>query len=177
MTAADLSAFDGQSITLHDGNGHTRTFAFTNAAAGQSAAMLTALNASGFTVSATSAGLSISRPDGRNFTVTTSNPAMAAAIGIPSGAVSTNGVEAVTAQTAKSIEVIAVELGLAKSTAGAVDERHTDHKAQLGNMLQDIEEAPTEEVAMEILALKTRLEASYQTTALLSQLSLVNYLK
>ena len=32
-------------------------------------------------------------------------------------------------------------------------------------------------VAMEILALKTRLEASYQTTAMLSQLALVNYLK
>ena len=76
-----------------------------------------------------------------------------------------------------SISVIAVELGLAKSTAGAVDERHTDHKAQLGNMLQDIEESPTEQVAMELLALKTRLEASYQTTAMLSQLSLVNYLK
>jgi flagellin-like hook-associated protein FlgL len=76
-----------------------------------------------------------------------------------------------------SIEVISVELGLAKSTSGAVDERHTDHKAQLGNMLQDIETAPTEEVAMELLALKTRLEASYQTTAMLSQLSLVNYLR
>ncbi len=82
-----------------------------------------------------------------------------------------------TNSTSGSIEVIAVELGLAKSTAGAVDNRHTDHKAQLNNMLQDIEMAPTEEVAMEILALKTRLEASYQTTALLSQLSLVNYLK
>jgi flagellin-like hook-associated protein FlgL len=76
-----------------------------------------------------------------------------------------------------SIAIISVELGLAKSTAGAIDERHTDHKAQLGNMVQDIEEAPTETVAMELLALKTRLEASYQTTSMLSQLSLVNYLK
>jgi flagellin-like hook-associated protein FlgL len=76
-----------------------------------------------------------------------------------------------------SIAIIAVELGLAKSTAGAIDERHTDHRAQLSNMVQDIEEAPTETVAMELLALKTRLEASYQTTAMLSQLSLVNYLK
>jgi flagellar hook-associated protein 3 FlgL len=76
-----------------------------------------------------------------------------------------------------SIEMIAVELGLAKSTTGTVAERHTAHKAQLNNMLQDIEEAPTEVVAMEILALKTRLEASYQTTAMLSQLALVNYLK
>jgi len=76
-----------------------------------------------------------------------------------------------------SISIIAVELGLAKSTAGAINERHTDHKAQLGNMVQDLEEAPTEQVAMELLALKTRLEASYQTTSMLSQLSLVNYLK
>ena len=76
-----------------------------------------------------------------------------------------------------SIEMIAVELGLAKATTGTVAERHTAHKAQLSNMLQDIEEAPTEVVAMEILALKTRLEASYQTTAMLTQLSLVNYLK
>lgn len=177
MTAADLSTFDGQSITLDDGKGHTTTYQFTNAVTGQSAAMLSALNASGYTVSATASGLNISRIDGRNFTVTTSNAAMATAIGIASGTTSANGVEAVTAQTGKSIDVIAVELGLAKSTAGAVDDRHTDHKAQLGNMLQDIEIAPTEQVAMEILALKTRLEASYQTTALLSQLSLVNYLK
>jgi flagellar hook-associated protein 3 FlgL len=76
-----------------------------------------------------------------------------------------------------SIASIAVELGLAQSTAGAVNARHTEHKAQLSNMLQDIEVAPTEEVAMSILALKTRLEASYQATALLSQLSLVNYLR
>lgn len=177
ITAADLSAFDGQSITLDDGKGHTSTYQFTNAASGQSAAMLAALGAAGFTVSATATGLSISRADGRNFTVTTSNAAMATAIGIPSGTASTNGVDAAAAQTAKSIDVIAVELGLAKATAGAVSERHTDHKAQLANMLQAIETAPTEQVAMEILALKTRLEASYQTTALLSQLSLVHYLR
>lgn len=47
-----------------------------------------------------------------------------------------------------SIEVIAVKLRLAKATAGAVGERHIEHKAQLGNMLESIEQAPTEEVAM-----------------------------
>ena len=172
MTAADLSAYAGQSITLNDGDGNATTYHFTGATSGQSAAMLAALGAKGFTVSATATGLAISRADGRNFTVSASNAATAAAIGIPSGTTTGNG-----AMASKSIEVISVELGLAKSTAGAVDERHTDHKAQLSNMLQDIEESPTEEVAMELLALKTRLEASYQTTAMLSQLSLVNYLK
>ena len=76
-----------------------------------------------------------------------------------------------------SLAAITVELGLAQSTTGAIAERHTAHSAQLGNMLEQIEAAPTETVAMEILALKTRLEASYQTTALLSQLSLVNYMR
>ncbi len=76
-----------------------------------------------------------------------------------------------------SLAAITVQLGLAQSTTGAVGERHTAHGAQLGNMLEQIEVAPTESIAMEILALKTRLEASYQTTSLLSQLSLVNYLR
>lgn len=75
-----------------------------------------------------------------------------------------------------SIEMVAVELGLAKSTTGAVTEQHTAHSAQLTNMLAGIEEAPTEEIAMQILALQTRLEASYQVTAMLSKLSLVNYI-
>ena len=81
------------------------------------------------------------------------------------------------ASTSGSIEVIAIELGLAQSTAGTIDDRHIAHRAQLDNMLKEIEGAPVEEVAMELLALKTRLEASYQTVSLLSQLSLVNYLK
>ncbi len=76
-----------------------------------------------------------------------------------------------------SLAAITVELGLAQSTTGSIAQRHTTHSAQLSNMLRDIEEAPTEQTAMEILALKTRLEASYQATALLSQLSLVNYIK
>ncbi len=75
-----------------------------------------------------------------------------------------------------SIGVIAVELGLAKTTMGHVGERQTAHKAQLDSMLADIENIPPEEVAMEILALKTRLEASFETTSLVAQLSLVHYL-
>jgi flagellin-like hook-associated protein FlgL len=81
------------------------------------------------------------------------------------------------ASNAGSLPMIAVELGLAKATSGNVSERHDGHKAQLNNMLQDIEEAPVEVVAMELLALKTRLEASYQATAMISNLSLVNYIK
>jgi hypothetical protein len=77
---------------------------------------------------------------------------------------------------AGSIGVITVELGLARTTMNHVGERQTAHKAQLDAMLSDIENISTEEVAMEILALKTRLEASFETTALVAQLSLVHYL-
>lgn len=77
---------------------------------------------------------------------------------------------------AGSIGVITVELGLARTTMNHVGERQTAHKTQLESMLADIENIPPEEVAMEILALKTRLEASFETTALVAQLSLVHYL-
>ena len=43
-------------------------------------------------------------------------------------------------------------------------------------MLQQIEGVPTEQVAAQILALQTQLQASLQTTALLFKTSLVNYL-
>jgi flagellar hook-associated protein 3 FlgL len=75
-----------------------------------------------------------------------------------------------------SIEVISVELSLAKTTIGNSRERQNSHKVQLETMLADIETIPPEEVSMEILALKVRLEASYEATSLVAQLSLVNYL-
>jgi flagellar hook-associated protein 3 FlgL len=75
-----------------------------------------------------------------------------------------------------AIEVLAVELGLAKAKIGSVGERLTAYDAQLMTMLAEIESISKEEVAVEILALQTRLEASYATTAAVAQLSLVNYL-
>jgi flagellar hook-associated protein 3 FlgL len=75
-----------------------------------------------------------------------------------------------------SIEVIAVELALAKTTMASTGERQKAYQAQLQTMLSDIETIPPEEVSMEILALKVRLEASYEATALVARLSLVHYL-
>lgn len=77
---------------------------------------------------------------------------------------------------AGSIEVIGLELGLANATAGQADERHTVYDGQLDTLLADIEHISIEEVAMQLLALQTRLEASYQTTSIVSKLSLVNYI-
>jgi hypothetical protein len=78
--------------------------------------------------------------------------------------------------SAGSIGVMTVELSLAKTTMEYAKERQTSHKATLDGMLADIETIPPEEVSVQILALKTRLEASYETTSLIAQLSLVHYL-
>ncbi|MEO6396236.1 MAG: hypothetical protein ABIO40_10045 [Devosia sp.] len=77
---------------------------------------------------------------------------------------------------AGSIEMIAVELGNTKAAATSIGERHKSYGAQLKQLLSDIETVPKEDVAMELLALQTRLQASYQATALVAQLSMVNYL-
>lgn len=78
--------------------------------------------------------------------------------------------------TSGSIGVMTVELSLAKTTMDYAGERQISHKATLDGMLADIETIPPEEVSVQILALKTRLEASYETTSLIAQLSLVHYL-
>lgn len=75
-----------------------------------------------------------------------------------------------------SIEIVAMELGVALSTLDNASRRHTNYKAQLDNLLSDIETVNKEDVAMEILALQTRLQASYQATAMVSKLSIVNFL-
>lgn len=75
-----------------------------------------------------------------------------------------------------SIEILTMELGVARGTLENATKRHTDYKSQLDNLLSDVETVSKEDVAMEILALQTRLTASYQATSMVSQLSLVNFL-
>ncbi len=76
-----------------------------------------------------------------------------------------------------SIEMVSVELGNAMANVDSIAERQDGYKAQLEGLLEGIESVPKEDVAMEILALQTRLQASYQATSLVASLSLVNYLK
>jgi flagellar hook-associated protein 3 FlgL len=76
-----------------------------------------------------------------------------------------------------SVERIALELGVTKATVGRAAERNVAFSGQLQTLLSQVETVGMEETVMELLALKTRLEASYQTTAQVANLSLVNYLK
>jgi flagellin-like hook-associated protein FlgL len=75
----------------------------------------------------------------------------------------------------KPAEII-TEFGTAQSAIAQAKERHQATKNYLNTALDGIENVTTEEVAVQLLALQTRLQASYQTTATLSQLSLTNYL-
>ncbi|WP_224702887.1 hypothetical protein [Devosia aquimaris] len=75
-----------------------------------------------------------------------------------------------------SIEIVTMELAVAHNALDNSAKRHTDYKAQLDNLLSDVETVSKEDVAMEIMALQTRLQASYQVTSMVSKLSLVNFL-
>jgi flagellar hook-associated protein 3 FlgL len=77
----------------------------------------------------------------------------------------------------QTIQDIQTALAGAQSTIAATQSRHQQAAAQLNDYLQQIEGVSNEEVGSEILALQTRMQASMQTTAILFQTSLVNYLK
>ena len=54
--------------------------------------------------------------------------------------------------------------------------RQTQTQTLLQNMVASTETVSTQEVASQILALQTSLQASYQTTSMLAQLTLTKYL-
>jgi flagellar hook-associated protein 3 FlgL len=76
----------------------------------------------------------------------------------------------------QKIQDIQAELAFAQTTIKDATQRQGQRKMMLGDLLDSIEQAPQEQVAAQILALQTRLEASLQTTSILYRLSIVNYL-
>lgn len=71
---------------------------------------------------------------------------------------------------------IASELANASSTMKAAKDRHAASKNILLDAIDGVEAASKEETSLALLDLQTKLQASYQTTSILSQLSLVKYL-
>lgn len=80
------------------------------------------------------------------------------------------------ATTSPSIQdnVTQLSLAAARLTNAASTNAATQNTVQ--NTLDGIEQAPTEEVVAKLLDVQNRLQASYQITASLSKLSLVNYI-
>jgi flagellin-like hook-associated protein FlgL len=130
----DLSALNGESISFTDGT-NTVTYNFTNAAAGQGAALDAALGASGFTVTRTAAGLSVSRADGANITATISDLAVSTEVGIANSAVSTDGVAAVAGGTvAKTVDALVTEINSSSALNTAVRASNDNGKLRIENL-------------------------------------------
>jgi flagellin-like hook-associated protein FlgL len=76
----------------------------------------------------------------------------------------------------QSIQNMQAELAGAQAMVKSTGDRQVQAKALAETMLNSIEGINNDEVATKILALQTALQASYQTTAQLYQLSLVKFL-
>src|SRR5262249_15162447 len=76
----------------------------------------------------------------------------------------------------QQIESIQTQIAGANASAQAAGQRLTDKQPIYEGILDDIENASPEEVGTKLLALDTRLQASLQTTAMLSKLTLLNFL-
>jgi hypothetical protein len=76
----------------------------------------------------------------------------------------------------QKIEDIQTDIAMAQNTMNDAATRQTQAKAQLQTIIDQAESASPDQVASEILALQNALQASYQTTANLAQLSLVKFL-
>lgn len=75
-----------------------------------------------------------------------------------------------------SIKNMHVEIVSIARSVNSAQNRHVAAEGILTQTIEDIEGISMEEVSAKILTLQTRLQASYQTTALLNRLSLVNFL-
>ncbi|MCJ2015362.1 flagellin [Methylobacterium sp. J-076] len=78
--------------------------------------------------------------------------------------------------TSPSVQDIATDFSLASARMTNAASTNTAQKSTLQDTVDGIEQASTEEVATRLLDLQNRLQASYQITASLSKLSLVNYI-
>jgi flagellar hook-associated protein 3 FlgL len=76
----------------------------------------------------------------------------------------------------QTIEEIQSQFAAAQTVMTDTSARQAQSQTMLQNMVTNTETVSTQTVATEILALQTDLQASYQTTSMLSQLSLTKYL-
>jgi len=77
----------------------------------------------------------------------------------------------------QTVSDIQTELAGAQTAMATAKSRLQQTNATLSDFLQQINGVSNEDVGAKILALQTRMQASMQTTALIFQTSLVNYLR
>lgn len=76
----------------------------------------------------------------------------------------------------QTVTTIQAQVTVAQASLKHANERHASMKAVMADIRENAEGVQDEAVAAAMLSLKTSLEASYQTTSMLSSLSLVKYL-
>lgn len=76
----------------------------------------------------------------------------------------------------QQVEAIQTDIAGANVSAQAAKKRLSERAPVLQNMIDEVENAPMEEISVKLLALNTRMQASLQVTSMLSQLSLVQYI-
>jgi flagellar hook-associated protein 3 FlgL len=106
-------------------------------------------------------------------TTTPTNPNAAAQVAALSQRVAQNLAPQPGQQTIQDIQS---DFATAQSTMKDAASRQTQTQAMLQNIVDQAESVSPDQVASQILALQTSLQASYQTTAMLSQLSLTKFL-
>jgi flagellar hook-associated protein 3 FlgL len=107
------------------------------------------------------------------FTVSPSNTNAAAQVSAMSASVA----QALATQPSQqSIQDIQTDLANAQTTMSTATSLQTQTKSTLQDIVSQTETISPDEVASQLLALQTSLQASYQTTSMLSQLSLVKFL-
>ena len=107
------------------------------------------------------------------FTVSPSNANASAQVSAMSASVA----QALATQpNQQSIQDIQTDLANAQTTMSTASALQTQTQSSLQNIVSQVETVSPDEVANQLLALQTSLQASYQTTSMLSQLSLVKFL-
>jgi len=81
-----------------------------------------------------------------------------------------------TSQGVQKVSDIEAEIAGAQTSMSAAQDRHKQTSTIITDFLQSIEGVSNDEVAAKLLALQTQLQASLQTTAMLSRLSIVNFI-
>jgi flagellar hook-associated protein 3 FlgL len=106
-------------------------------------------------------------------TTSTTNPNGAAQV----SALSQRITQALTPQPGKqTIQDIQTDLAVAQATMSDATARQKQAKVMLQNVVDQTETISPDQVASQLLALQTSLQASYQTTSILSQLTLTKFL-
>ena len=74
------------------------------------------------------------------------------------------------------VKTIHTELGIAKKIMNDADQRHVTTLSMLETASDDIEGINQEEVAAKLMTIRNTIEASYQATSMIYQLSLTNFI-